>query len=134
MANSVGHSGAGPAGRALVPAGLALLVTLGACNPVATWRDLTGASKNDPNPATTPNTKNLAAGVASPYPNLATVPPPPTRELTEAELQRLTQSLVADRANAKYTDQQLRGGSAAAESQPVQSAPAAGAAATGVAL
>jgi outer membrane protein OmpA-like peptidoglycan-associated protein len=131
---SVGHSGAGPAGRALVPAGLALLVTLGACNPVATLRDLSGASKNDPNPATTPNTKNLAAGEAAPYPNLATVPSPPTREMTSAELQRLTQSLVADRANAKYTDQRLRAGSAAAEPPPVRPGPTAGAALTAVTL
>jgi outer membrane protein OmpA-like peptidoglycan-associated protein len=126
---SVRDAGAGTAGRALGLVGLALLVALGACNPVATWRDLTGVSKNDPNPAATPNTKNLAAGEAAPYPNLATVPPPPTQELTEAELRRLTQSLVADRTNAKYTDQVLRAGSAAAGPPPVQAAPAAGAAA-----
>src|SRR5215831_4268594 len=118
---SVGGAGAGTTGLSF--AALALLVVLGACSPVAAWRDLTGASKNDPNPVTTPNTKNLAAGEASPYPNLATVPPPPTRELTEAELRRLTQSLVADRVNAKYTDQQLRAGTAAAEPPPVQPAP-----------
>jgi outer membrane protein OmpA-like peptidoglycan-associated protein len=127
---SVRGAGAGPKG--LGPAGLAVLVVLGACSPVAAWRDLTGVSRNDPNPATTPNTKNLAAGEASPYPNLATVPPPPTRELTEAELRHLTQSLVADRVNAKYTDQQLRGGTGAAEPPPVQPAPPAGAAPTGV--
>ena len=83
---------------------------LAACNPVDTWRDLTGASKNDPNPETTPNTQNLAAGEASAYPNLATVPPPPTRAMTEAEREKLTQSLIADRANAKYTDEKLRAG------------------------
>jgi outer membrane protein OmpA-like peptidoglycan-associated protein len=135
MANGATPSARGGAGRTLLgPAALALLVVLGACSPVATYRNMTGASRHDPNPATTPNTKNLAAGGASPYPNLATVPPPPTRELTEAELQHLTQSLVADRTNAKYTDQQLRGGSAAAVPPPAQSAPAAGAAATGVTL
>ena len=136
MANGATPSarGGGAGTTRLGPAGLALLVVLGACSPVAAWRNLTGASRHDPNPATTPNTKNLAAGEASPYPNLATVPPPPTRELTEAELQRLTQSLVADRTNAKYTDQELRGGSAAAVPPPVQPAPAAGAAATGVTL
>ena len=136
MANGATPSvrGAGATGRALGPAGLALLVALGACSPVATWRHLTGVSKNDPDPATTPNTKNLAAGAASPYPNLATVPPPPTQELTEADLRRLTQSLVADRANAKYTDQELRAGSVAAGPPPVQAAPAAGAAPTAVTL
>jgi len=92
---------------------LAILTTvlvLGACNPVDTWRDWTGASKNDPDPETTPNTQNLAAGEASDYPNLATVPPPPNRALTQAEREKLTRSLIADRANAKYSDERLRAG------------------------
>ena len=88
----------------------AMVLGLGACNPIETYRNLTGASKNDPNPATTPNTRNLAAGEQSPYPNLATVPPPPTREMTMAEVDKLTQSLIADRRNAKYTTEQLQAG------------------------
>src|SRR5215471_12832636 len=88
----------------------AVLVALAACNPVDTWRDLTGTSRNDPDPDTTPNTKNLAAGEASDYPNLATVPPPPVRALTAAEREALTQGLVADRTNAKYSDEKLRAG------------------------
>jgi outer membrane protein OmpA-like peptidoglycan-associated protein len=109
--------------RASGSAALALLFVLGACSPVDGWRNLTGASKNDPNPATTPNTKNLAAGAAAPYPNLATVPPPPTEELTAAQLQHLTQSLVADRANARYADQQLRAAPVTAEVPPSAAAP-----------
>jgi outer membrane protein OmpA-like peptidoglycan-associated protein len=89
---------------------VALLLGLTACNPVDTWRDLTGVSRNDPDPDTTPNTKNLAAGEASDYPNLATVPPPPERALTAAEREKLTQSLIADRTNARHTDEQLRAG------------------------
>ena len=89
---------------------VALLLGLAACNPVDTWRDLTGVSRNDPDPETTPNTKNLAAGEASDYPNLATVPPPPERALTAAEREKLTQSLIADRTNARHTDEQLRAG------------------------
>ena len=89
---------------------LAVMLGLGACNPVETWRDWTGASKNDPDPETTPNTQNLAAGEASDYPNLATVPPPPNRALTAAEREKLTQSLIADRTNAKYSDEKLRAG------------------------
>jgi outer membrane protein OmpA-like peptidoglycan-associated protein len=89
---------------------LGVAIALAACNPVDTWRDLTGASKNDPDPETTPNTQNLAAGEAAGYPNLATVPPPPTRALTTAEREKLTQSLIADRTNAKYTDEKLRAG------------------------
>ena len=87
---------------------VALLLGVAACNPVDTWRDLTGVSRNDPDPDTTPNTKNLAAGEASDYPNLATVPPPPERALTAAEREKLTQSLIADRTNARHTDEQLR--------------------------
>ena len=89
----------------------AVLLGLAACNPVDTWRDLTGTSRNDPDPETTPNTKNLAAGEASDYPNLATVPPPPVRALTAAEREKLTQSLIADRENARHSDEQLRAGS-----------------------
>jgi outer membrane protein OmpA-like peptidoglycan-associated protein len=97
---------------------LALVLALGACNPVDTWRDWTGSSKNDPDPETTPNTQNLAAGEASDYPNLATVPPPPNRAMTAAEREKLTQSLIGDRTNAKYSDEKLRAG------VPAVSAPA----------
>src|SRR5690349_7389262 len=97
---------------------VALLLGLVACNPVETWRDLTGVSRNDPDPDTTPNTKNLAAGEASDYPNLATVPPPPVRALTAAEREKLTQSLIADRANARHTDEQLRAGFPAVAAPP----------------
>ena len=89
---------------------LAFVLGLGACNPVDTWRDWTGSSKNDPDPETTPNTQNLAAGDTSDYPNLATVPPPPSRALTAAEREKLTQSLIGDRTNAKYSDEKLRAG------------------------
>jgi outer membrane protein OmpA-like peptidoglycan-associated protein len=97
---------------------LALLLGVAACNPVDTWRDLTGVSRNDPDPDTTPNTKNLAAGGASDYPNLATVPPPPERALTAAEREKLTQSLIADRANARHTDEQLRAGFSSVAAAP----------------
>ena len=89
---------------------LAVVLGFAACSPVDTWRDWTGASKNDPDPETTPNTQNLAAGEASGYPNLATVPPPPNRTLSQAEREKLTQSLIADRTNARYSDEKLRAG------------------------
>ena len=99
-------------------AGFGLLLGLGACNPVETWRDWTGASQNDPDPDTTPNTKNLAAGEAVDYPNLATVPAPPIRAMTAAEREKLTQSLIADRTNARYSDEQLRAGFSASSTVP----------------
>ena len=89
---------------------LAAVLGLAACNPIDTWRDWTGASKNDPDPETTPNTQNLTAGEASGYPNLATVPAPPIRALTAAERDKLAQSLIADRSNAKYSAEKLAAG------------------------
>ncbi len=103
----------------------ALLIGLAACSPVEAYRHLAGASKNDPNPQTTPNTKNLAAGEASDYPNLATVPPPPSRALTTAERDKLTQSLIADREHAKYTSEKLQAGFAEAAANPPPPPPAA---------
>jgi outer membrane protein OmpA-like peptidoglycan-associated protein len=104
--------------RALPLVLFVVLTGLAACSPIQTWRNLTGASKNDPNPKTTPNTKNLEAGAEVPYPNLATVPPPPTGGLTEAQLEKLTKSLIADNANAKYNTEKLRGGFAAGPPPP----------------
>ena len=89
---------------------LVAMLGLVACNPVETWRDWTGASRNDPDPETARNNQNLAAGEAADYPNLASVPPPPNRGLTAAQREKLTQSLIADRTNAKYTDERLRAG------------------------
>src|ERR1700757_559299 len=87
-----------------------VMLGLVACNPVETWRDWSGASKNDPDPETARNTQNLAAGEASDYPNLATVPSPPIRALTAAERDKLTQNLIADRTNAKYSAEKLAAG------------------------
>src|SRR5260370_27105733 len=109
------RSGRRPARRLAV---LALLLGLAACNPVDTWRDLTGVSRNDPDPDTTPNTKNLAAGEASDYPNLATVPPPPQRALTAAERDKLSQSRIADRTKPRHTDEQLRAGFSSVAAPP----------------
>jgi outer membrane protein OmpA-like peptidoglycan-associated protein len=118
MGKSPSSSCRGGARRAWRLAILSMLLALGACNPVETFRDWTGASRNDPDPDTTPNTRNLAAGEAADYPNLATVPPPPIRALTAAEREKLTQSLIADRANARHTDEQLRAGFPAVSAAP----------------
>src|SRR5260370_13151049 len=85
--------------RGAAAAGLALVIALGACTPaIETWREVSGVAKNDPDPVNAPFTRNLAAGETAPYPNLASVPPPPTRATTTAERQKLAQSLIADRA------------------------------------
>jgi outer membrane protein OmpA-like peptidoglycan-associated protein len=93
-------------------------------NPVNWYRDAMGLSEDDPSDDTR-NTGNLAAGSTRDYPNLATVPPTPTRALSTAEREALTQRLISDRANAKYIDDQLRGGPSAAVAPPPRpSAPA----------
>jgi outer membrane protein OmpA-like peptidoglycan-associated protein len=106
---------------------LLLLFGLSGCHPVETWRHLTGASNNEPNAQTTPNSRNLAAGAKLPYPNLATVPPPPTRGFTEAQIKKLTRSLIADQKNARYTAEKLAAGMPSAP-PPLPAAAAAGSA------
>jgi outer membrane protein OmpA-like peptidoglycan-associated protein len=86
---------------------LAATVGLSACsvpdwaNPVGWYRDVTGASADDPK-ADARNTQNLQKGSDEDYPNLASVPPPPTNALSAADAEKLRNSLAADRANAKY--------------------------------
>src|SRR5271166_2006690 len=99
----------------------AMLLATSGCNPINTYRNWTGISANDPNPKTTPNTGNLAAGDARSYPNLATVPAPPD--------QALTQNLIADRAHAKYTSEHLQASDEAAAPPPPPPAAPGGAAA-----
>jgi outer membrane protein OmpA-like peptidoglycan-associated protein len=113
-------------GRALVCS--AALLGLAACsslNPITWYRDATGVSKNDP-AEDARNTQNLERGAQAPYPNLATVPATPTRVLTTADREALKEGLIADRANARYTDEQLRYGQNAASAPPPRprSAPA----------
>ncbi len=86
---------------------LAASVSLSACsvpdwaNPVAWYRDVSGASQDDPKPDAR-NAQNLDKGSEEGYPNLASVPSPPTNALSSADREKLRNSLAADRANAKY--------------------------------
>ncbi len=88
---------------------LAAAVSLSACsvpdwaNPVGWYRDATGASADDPKPDAR-NTQNLQKGSDEEYPNLASVPAPPTNALSAADAEKLRNSLAADRANAKYVE------------------------------
>src|SRR5579863_9756837 len=68
-------------------------------NPVEWYRGVIGTKEDDPNGAE-PNAQNLEAGTKEPYPNLGTVPPPPTDALSTEERDKLRQSLIADRAHA----------------------------------
>jgi outer membrane protein OmpA-like peptidoglycan-associated protein len=93
-----------------------LVCLLGACssvpnavNPIAWYRDLSGASKDDELDKNQPNQANLDAGGQQPYPNLADVPKAPDTATSAIDRDALQKNLVADRQNASYTDQQLRG-------------------------
>jgi outer membrane protein OmpA-like peptidoglycan-associated protein len=92
---------------------VALVALLGGCsalNPVNWYRSLSGADKNDALDKGAGNDKNLEAGGKEPYPNLDEVPNAPDNALSEKNRDALQQSLAADRANAQYTDEQLRAG------------------------
>lgn len=82
-----------------------------AVNPVAWYRDVSGTSHDDAQDVNQPNQQNLEAGSKQPYPNLATVPSAPTTATGTVDRDKLVQSLVADRANAKYNNEQLQAGS-----------------------
>lgn len=79
-------------------------------DPIEWYRDLSGDSKNDLKDKAAANSKNLEQGGKVPYPNLASVPKVPDNAITKADRDRMAQSLIADRTNAQYTDEQLRAG------------------------
>jgi hypothetical protein len=104
-------------------AGMMLALALAGCGAVDTFRSLSGVNKNDPDPETAPFTQNLAAGEQMPYPNLASVPPPPTSATSTAERQKLTQTLVAERTETQSSGAPPPGlMPAAAPGQPVPAA------------
>jgi len=84
-----------------------------AINPVAWYRDISGNSSRDVKDQEGRNQQNLAAGGDKAYPNLATVPDEPDRVLSGIDRDKLQESLIADRNNAKYTRDQLEAGRAA---------------------
>src|SRR5436305_11697076 len=90
----------------------ALLAALDGC-AIDAYRSARGLDKNDPDPTTAPFAKNLAAGEVADYPNLSTVPPPPTRASTVAERATLTKKLIEDRTSAETDASSLRAPAAA---------------------
>ena len=90
--------GGGAARRTVWLAVSALPLALAACTPtIEAYRSVAGVDKNDPDPQKAPFTHNMAEADVAPYPNLANVPPPPTRATSNEERLKLTQGLVADR-------------------------------------
>lgn len=72
-------------------------------NPVEWYRDVSGVSQDDPK-ADARNTQSLQKGGEDDYPNLSSVPSPPTNALSAADREKLRNSLAADRDNAKYVE------------------------------
>ncbi|MSO65478.1 MAG: OmpA family protein [Alphaproteobacteria bacterium] len=93
-----------------------------AVNPVEWFRSASGGSSRSTAQPNTTDAK-MAEAQARPTPNLGSVPDRPTRASTPAERQSLTQGLVADRENAKYTDDDLQPKMPAAQVTAARPAP-----------
>jgi outer membrane protein OmpA-like peptidoglycan-associated protein len=97
---------------------LALAAMLLACTPIEAYRSVRGLDKNDPDPKTAPYSESLAKGLDQPYPNLASVPPPPTIASTVAERERLAAALTTERGSVEAPDAQGKPGSPTAGPVP----------------
>ena len=80
-----------------------------AVNPISWYRDVMGVSKND-DLAQGQNDQNLKEGANEPYPNLGNVPDAPDTGMSSIDRDKLVNSLIADRDNAKYSGDDLRAG------------------------
>ncbi len=80
-----------------------------AVNPVSWYRDVTGASKND-DLGKGQNEQNLQEGNNEPFPNLGNVPAAPDTAMSTVDRDKLVDSLIADRNNAKYASDDLHAG------------------------
>lgn len=90
-------------------------------NPVEWYRSLSGVAVHD-DKGTADNPQNLNAGSKEPFPNLASVPSLPDRALSTVDRDKLEKGLVSDRANAKYSDDELRAGRPVPASGPAEGA------------
>jgi len=85
-----------------------LATALGACSSVPDWVDPTGWFGSD-NQASADQSGSATAD-ATETPDLASIPPKPTPPSTPDEQQQVANSLVADRAQAQYSADNLQGG------------------------
>jgi outer membrane protein OmpA-like peptidoglycan-associated protein len=88
-----------------------------ALNPINWYRDVMGLSADD-DLGNGQNEQNLQAGGDQPYPNLGSVPAPPDTALSSIDRDKLVDSLVADRNNANYSNDDLRAGRTAVTAPP----------------
>lgn len=88
----------------LAPVLLASMLGLGGCS-VPDWADPTEWFSDDTVPA---QTSQAARTTDERFPNLGRVPPRPVEQSSSAERNQALGSMAADRANARYTDEELR--------------------------
>lgn len=108
---SSGSHGRGAPGR-LLP-GLVMAISLGSASLGALLAaSVLGRAAENPGPSTPadeqPVTRPAPAGEA--FPSLGRAPERPTPTMSQEERRRLTDSLIGDRSNARYTNEKLRGG------------------------
>lgn len=101
-----------------------LAAGLTGCNgPIETWRSISGISKNDPDPETSPFNTNLETAEHEAYPNLASVPSPPDVASTTVERQKITQDLTGARTNTEASDPHGPGSAASGPVPPPPQVP-----------
>lgn len=101
---------------------VAAILALAGCssmNPVHWYKHIVAPKPDATAPAPAALDPNTAANSEEPYPSLATVPPPATLGLTDAQRAALADGLIADRKNAKYAEEQA----AASDAAPVPPMP-----------
>jgi len=73
-------------------------------NPVEWYHDVTDAFDDEADVAAPPP----VPGADEPYPSLSDVPEAPPRDTSLAEMDAVAEGLIADRENARYTDEEIR--------------------------
>lgn len=106
-------------------AALAALLVISGCssvpdyaNPVEWYKSTVDLFDDDVPP---PVPAKAVPGASDPFPELSAVPEPPLREIELSNLKSVGVGLIADRANAQYTDSVIRAGgdTALAEAAPL---------------
>ncbi|MFN4311058.1 MAG: hypothetical protein ACK4FK_10770 [Ferrovibrio sp.] len=90
---------------------LAAMLSLGGCGTWADpteWSDPTGWFSDDKDEAPAAGSPAPTAGTDDRFPNLGRVPPRPVEMSSSGERRQAIDSLNADRANARHTDEELR--------------------------
>ncbi len=134
MAPSQAARTAGPLTAAPLTA-LALVLALAGCSQLpdvpewanpAGWVDgMFGENVDVLPPVPTSTSKSAGApGADKPFPKLGELPPPPKSESSTETRQKLANSLVADRDNARYTNENLRAGDTRMAAAPPAPKPA----------